>query len=138
MSVYKMFGTDKDAEKKGVWLVYGTAGIRVRRAAKSNRRYKVTLEEKLAPYRRLLESGVTRTDDATERALERVMMEVYAESIVTEWRGIEDPEGNELPFTTENFIKVMTDLPDLWDDVRRGAGEMDLFAVVSEGEQKNS
>ena len=51
---------------------------------------------------------------------------------------VTDREGNELPCTKDNVIKVFTDLPDLFDDVLEQSRKASLFKeTILESEAKN-
>ena len=122
MNLYQRFKTNSDLEgKKGVVLDYGEGvKITILRAGGSNRKYQQILREKLMASGRKLASM---TDDESERG----MIEVYADAVIVAWEGVKDEEGNEVPFTRENVVKIMTDLPELFADVQRAAGAFELF-----------
>jgi len=66
------------------------------------------------------------------------MYETYYDAVVIEWEGVTDEEGNSLKFTQANFIKVMSDLPDLWTRLRDECDNMRNFqdAEVEEAVEK--
>lgn len=139
MSLYKQFKTDSKLEKEGILLQYGTNSkgkdilIRVARAGASNDAYVKRMEAKVKPHRRLIQN------ETIERAvLIGIIREVFAETVVLGWEGVEDENGNELPFTKENCIKLFTDLPDLFEDVQEQAQKAALFrADIREADAKN-
>lgn len=139
MSLYKQFKTDNDLEKTGILLEYGTnsAGepitIRVARAGGGNNQYSKKMELKVKPYRRQIQN------ETMERALiDRILKEVYAETVVLGWENVEDESGKPMAFTTENCIKLFNDLPDLFQDLQEQSQRAALFrADVLEVEAKN-
>lgn len=122
---YELFGTDGDKEKAGIDLDYGDFKIRVARAGGSNRRYFKVLEQKSKPIRRALATGA-----ADPKQVSAIMREVFAETVVLGWEGVTDREGNELPFSKENAVKLFKDLPDLFADVQVQASSYAQFLEV--------
>lgn len=128
MSLYDQFTTDTDLEKKGIVLQYGLnskdkpIGIRVARAGGSNAAYAKRMEFKAKPFRRQIQ-----TETIEKKQLERIVLEVFCETVILGWENVEDAEGNELTYSVENAIKLFTDLPDLFADVQEQAGKAALF-----------
>lgn len=149
MSLYKQFKTDNTLEKDGILLEYGENSkgkpicIRVARAGGSNNAYAKRMEARVKPYRRQIQN------ETMESALvERIVKEVYAETVVLGWENVEfpvlDAQGNqtdkleELPYTTENCIRLFDDLPDLFRDIQEQSQRAALFrAEVREADAKN-
>jgi hypothetical protein len=139
MSLYSQFKTDGSLEKEGILLEYGTTPddkpitIRIARAGGANSAYTKRMEAKVKPYRRQIQN------ETMEAALiDRILKEVYAETVVLGWENVQDEAGKVLPFTVENCIKVFTDLPDLFKDVQEQSQRAALFrADVLEADAKN-
>lgn len=122
-SMYSLFGTDKAMEQSGIVLDYGSAGkIKVARAGGSNSRFAKALEAKMRPYRRQFEAG-TMDDEVANKLL----IEAFAEGVILGWEKVKGPDGKELKFSRENVIKLFTDLPDLFADVREQAMKVSNF-----------
>lgn len=128
MSLYKQFSMDQSLEKKGILLEYGEnsdgtmIALRIARAGGSNKRYERRLEKAFKPYRRQIQAGT-----ADEKVLRRALIEVFAETVVLGWENVHDENGEPLPFTKDNCVKLFNDLPDFFDDVRDAASSYDLF-----------
>lgn len=128
MSLYKQFKTDGDIEKKGIILSYGEnergeeIWFRIARAGGANRAYERAVEAKTRPYRRQIQN-----ESADPVVLERVLREVYAETIILAWGGVDTPDGEPLAFSRENAVKLLHDLPDLFRDIREQASKIALF-----------
>lgn len=139
MSLYTQFETDREIEKTGIVLDYGFNSkkqpiqIRIARAGGANERYSKLLELRTKPYRRQIQN------ETLENAVaEKITKEVYAQTVVLGWTGVEDRDGNEMPFTQENCVKLFTDLPDLWSDVQSQSTRASLFrAEILEADAKN-
>lgn len=140
MSLYNAYETDRSAEVDGVHLEVGTdskgriSTIRVRRAGGANQQFAKVFEFKSKPYRRLMEIPGA-LDPAVQ---ERIMREVYAESVVVGWENIEDRDGNPMEFSKDNVLRLFTDLPDLFRTIMKESQDMALFRkVTAESEAKN-
>lgn len=126
--LYKQFATDENLEKSGILLDYGTTEegkpirIRIARAGGQNAKFQQTAEIVLKPYRRQLQN-----ETIDPKVLEQLYRVIYARAVVIGWENVTDAEGNELAFTEENVIRVFTDLPDLFKDVREAAEKAALF-----------
>lgn len=139
MSLYKKFETDRSLEKQGITLDYGPNSkgvaieIQIARAGGSNDAYLKRMEAKAKPHRRQIQH------ETIERAqLENIVKEVYAETIVLGWSGVEDRDGNDMPFSKDNCLKLFNDLPDLYADIQEQAQSSALFRMtVREGDAKN-
>lgn len=128
MSLYKQFATDKNLEKNGIELQYDKVVFRIARAGGSNERYSKVLEAKCKPYRRQIQ-----TETITPETMERIMREVYAETVVLGWEGVDfeetdnGPAIEDAPFTRDNCIRLFEDLPELFNDIQIQAGKAALF-----------
>lgn len=128
MSLYKQFRTDSDLEVSGIFLEYGENSkkqpirFKVARAGGSNSKFDKVLAEKTKPYR-----GLLKNDSMDPKLAEKLVMHAYCESVLLGWEGVEDENGNELPFSADNAKKLFTDLPDLFADIREQAGRAALF-----------
>lgn len=126
MSLYDLFESDPTAERDGIVLEYGAnkdgtpIEIRIRRAGGENHQFQKTFEAKTKPYRRIMDRLDKKTND-------RIMREIYAESIIVGWSGVQDRDGNTMEFNRENAIKLLTDLPNVFNDIMRQSQNEDLF-----------
>jgi hypothetical protein len=139
MSLYSLFKTDENIEKAGLLIEYGTnskglpIAIRIARAGGSNSAYLKLLDASLKPYRRQLQNDLM--DNPT---VEKVLRTVYAKTIVLGWENVEDEKGEALPFNVDNCVKLFTDLPDLFADIRVQAEKSALFrAEIMANDAKN-
>lgn len=131
---YKLFQTNQNLESgEGVKLEYPGFSITIHRAGGSNKKFAQVLAAKMKPHRQKFERGVL--DDETS---ERIVLETYAESIVVGWDGVKDAKNKKMAFTVDNVIKLFTDLPDLYADIKRQAAELSNFRDANEKvEEKN-
>jgi hypothetical protein len=110
-NLYQTFANDRQAEvERGIRLHFGDAVFTVRRAGGANMKFQSELRRLLRPERKRID-----LDKMPEVEHLQLMMRAYARAVVIGWSNVEDADGNSLAFNEENFVKLMTDLPDLWD-----------------------
>lgn len=122
-----LFKPSGKLEQEGVWLDYGDFRIKITRAGATNDRFKRLMNDKMKPHRRAMAN-----DTMSDKVGDRVTREVWAESIVLGWdsplgANLMPYQGAAFPFSVENCIKLFTDLPDLFIDVREQSMKMGLF-----------
>jgi hypothetical protein len=134
-SIYDLFGMDDNMEKKGIWIDYGPAGsFLIARAGGSNQKFANILQAKTRPYKFQIDNELI--DQETGQ---RLMYEAFAEAVVLDWEGVCDRDGNPIPFSQKNCVKLFEDLPDLFHDLREQASKLANFRQQSlEEAAKNS
>jgi hypothetical protein len=149
-SPYKLFGTKPDLEVAGIVIKYGDeAWFKIARSGGGNKRYLTQMTERLKPYRRQIQ-----TETMDEKLADRIVMEVFVDTVLLDWGSyaperdaageaviqpwIEGPDGAHLPFNRENALKVLTDLPELFRELRAESERLANFvAVTKEEDAKN-
>lgn len=133
MSAYNRFQTDKKLEVEGTRVEYGDFTFILARAGGANKAFQKCIERKSRPYRKQIQKN-----QMDHEVMNRIMLEAYAETIFKGWENMTDENGDDLPFNEENVIKVMTDLPDLWEDVLQVTSSLEVYLLeVREEEAKN-
>lgn len=122
-SIYEMFATDLQIETDGfVHRVSEKISFTLARAGGANANFSKVMEVKTRPHRRQIQ------DDTMDLALANsLLIEAFAETVVLGWKGITDKEGKEVKCTPKNAIKLFTDLPDLFAELREAAGKQSNF-----------
>lgn len=127
---YDQFATDGDAESQGVWLDYGSAGrVRVARAGGSNVRFTRRLEAFGKKYKRQIELEIL--DDSVA---EKELIQIYADTVILGWEDVKGRDGKDLPFSKPNVVQLLTDLPELFRDIREQSTRLALFRELEDGE----
>lgn len=134
-SPYELFETDAEVEKeKGIDIDYGSFQITILRAGGANKKYANVLNAKIQPVRRRMQNGSLSDDESS-----KIYAEVYADSIITGWKGVKDRKGKAIPYTRENVIKLLLDLPELFRDIEARANSFANFRKEDmEEDAKNS
>lgn len=110
MSLYKSFKTNKKLEKtEGIWFAIEEAQFKCKRAGGSNDAFTKAVR-KYNQKRRAVASGAVSREES-----DRELAQIYADHVIMDWKGVTDEKDKPLEFTKENVIKLLVDLPDLFD-----------------------
>lgn len=128
--------TDGDKELNGVWYALdhmppGKRGFgEVKVARINNKRFNQKLREmQAAATVRGVKRGVQSDED---------WVEIYAETILMDWRNFEDDEGEDLPYSQEAAKKALAN-KDFFRDITTIAKTMEAYRVDQREEDvKNS
>lgn len=123
MNLYAAFKTDTKTENlEGVVLNYGDGQkIRILRAGGSNQKFYEAIRRHSSASGELVRVSPDNADAVLSLA------KVYADSIVVGWEGIKDSSGADMSYSKENVIKLLTDLPELFSDIRDAANNAAFF-----------
>ena len=139
MSLYKQYKNNDKKESDGVPVKFGDATITIARAGGGNKRMAFISQESTNRIEEL-QSEVLKlsdNDDPTEAEMEKlaalmkesegIMVKYYANAVVLGWKGVEDEDGNTLEFTKSNVVKVLTDLPEVLNEIKEKSSSLELF-----------
>lgn len=122
-NLYELFETDKNLETEGIWYTFDKdTKFLLARAGGSNARFAKAVEAKTRPYRRQIDNGTI--DNDLGNAL---LIEAFAETVVLSWAGVTDKSGKEMKYSVANCISLLTDLPDLFTELREEATRVANF-----------
>ena len=139
--LYAQFETSSDLETTGIKVEYGLNNSQgkpiafcIARAGGSNKAYQKALEKAIRPHKVLFDNG-NMPDDLAEK----LMLDVFCSTVLIGWENVEDREGKPLAYNQANAVKLMTDLPELYGDLRQQASKVALFrTAILEDDVKNS
>jgi len=117
------FETDEKKEVEGVWHEYAP-GFKLRIARANNPKSEQLRAKLLEPHIIAMRHGKMDAD-----VLSNIVKEVYAKTILVDWEGMLDEEGNEIPYNLENALKAL-DLKDFFDVVHNYAESMRNYKKV--------
>ena len=114
---YGSWETDKELEKTGVWIDQGISGkFKLARAGGNNQAYKQLLRNLVRPYQRQINAGTMDPDVA-----DRLTIEAFSKTVVLDWKDVTGKDKMPLKFSVENAAQLLTDLPDLFTELRAAA-----------------
>jgi hypothetical protein len=120
MDLKKDFSTNKKLEDEGVWIDIGD-GAKLKIARAGNKQANAVSKQLAKPYMAQIQYGKLSDEVATQ-----IAVEVMAKAILLDWKGIQY-DGQEMPYSTDNAIKILTELPDFRDYVSQVANERKTF-----------
>lgn len=126
VSVFKQFGTDRNAEENGKWFKFGTE-IEVKIRRYKSKHTIAAQKEMERPYESMRSRGKLPDDVA-----EKVLMGMICTSIIADWRGIYGDDDQEIPYSPEMAYQLMEALPELRDQIVAVSMEMDGFRAKND------
>jgi len=125
--VRKLFGTDEVKEKDGVVHDLGD-GLKVRIARIGNPNYQKRFQAISKPHKRALRRG-----SLSDEVAEKLLIQCLAETIVLGWEGVEE-NGEEILYSKENAIRILTAYPELRRYIEDIANEMEGYKADEDEE----
>ena len=135
-NLYEMFEMDKDLEREGITVNYGSVKFLIARAGGRNKAFKTVFGAKTKKYRHQIDNE-TLSDDAADR----IIIESYAEAVILGWWSrVEDKDGDpvlnakgeekwvdtvtlkdgkKVKFSVAACIDLFQDLPDLFANLQQ-------------------
>lgn len=124
-SIYDAFKTDPNAEQNGIDLDFGDFKVTIARSGGANKKYEKLIRQKLDRYKRAIAF-----DALPEETAKRVLIECYAEAVVLGWTGVLDENGLPIDFSVENCVKLFTELPEFFTQVREESERVGNFLIA--------
>jgi hypothetical protein len=140
-SIYEIFATDAEVEKKGKWVDVGPANFLLARAGGSNTRFQKAMAAVLRPHQRRMQLGMMEPDEATKLAVGP-----FVDHVLLDWKGVRpikrdeagqimrDPEtrailvGDEIPYAKETAKKLLLEVPDLFTTLQEEAQRVSNYS----------
>lgn len=129
MGFLNKYKTDKTAELEGVWVEVDT-GVEMRIARLNN--------DKARDMRRRLEKPYRSFATIPEKVSEEIMRKVVANAVLVDWKGVTGEDGKIIPYSPETAEKLLTDYPDLLNDVASVAMARETYQSESTEAVKNA
>lgn len=116
-SLYGTWGTDPILATKGIIVVYpldggGEVEFKIKKAGARNVEWKKLYNQIMKPH----------VDELTEETLTEeenglLLSEIYAKSVVLDWKGVNDDQGNPVPFTVLNCMELFQFMPEVLSNI---------------------
>ncbi len=137
--------TNISKELEGIWVEYPEPGFsmkfRVRHAGGSNFAFVSAWTQAMRPYGKVLDR-VSSTNQKVIEQMRAALAKVFVDHCLMGWEGesLVDEKGEALPFTKENALKVLTQIPAVFDWLKEQAGADENYrdgSIDLEAEAKN-
>ena len=130
-----IYGTNKEDEANGKWFdITEDFSVKLKRMGGEN-------GKKIAEKRALLfkpfatQIKKNTLDEATQTSL---FMRVFTDAVMTDWKGLTDENGQDIPFSSDYAHKLLTEMPDLFYDLLDIAQDRHSFNIQEREELGNS
>lgn len=106
-----LFKTDSELEQGGVWFkISAETSFCLKRFGGTNaQKVKLAMAKYHKPHARLIENDALPLEEVN-----KIMAQVVASACLVDWKGVV-VDGQELPCTQENAVKLFTALPELFN-----------------------
>lgn len=127
-SIYSQYETNKETETNGKFFNYGETEdgkqIRFKLALmyRTNKNYAKALDRVTKQNARAIELGSMSVAQS-----EKLVLDLFVKHILLGWENVLDRDGSELVFSQENAVRLLTDLPTLYDRLQADAREVSNF-----------
>lgn len=142
MSLYAKFKTNVDTETQGIEIALVGAEnadktvptFLLSRMGGSNKAYSKALEKGTKPFRRQNQMGML-----PEEVIRPIVRKAFCETVLKGWRNVFDENEKPFPYSQQNALKLMEDLPDVYEILQQEAMDISNFRDKAvENEAKNS
>ena len=128
LSIYEMYETDMAKEVEGFWYpVNKKISIKMARAGGANLEFSKAMEASTRPHRK--RGGAFEGDNVDIELATELMRDAFAETIILDWKGITTKDGKKVACSPAAAKKLLTDLPDLYLELRDAAGAASNFRM---------
>lgn len=105
-----LYKTDTSFEKEGIWMAVGPeVEFRVKRFGGEN---SIAVSKAMAKYHKPHAKKLA-TGSLSQEEINKIDAQVFAEACLTDWKGVTDDAGKEIPFSFEKAVEILIDLPEL-------------------------
>ena len=126
------FATDLDLEENGVWVDIGDGG-KLKVARMGNPRYQEAVRRISKPHKTQIRNKTISEDLSGE-----LLLKAMADSILLDWKGIEDDKGKPIKYSADMAYTLMRDLRDFRNLVVELATEQAAFRREEMNAEGNS
>ena len=122
MKLSDRYAFDKSAFEEGTWVPLGD-GMAVKVRSPQSAHSKAIRRKLEAPHAALTRNGRELPDDIAET----ILLQQMAQSLIIDWKGIENDDGTPLEATPENIEATLRKYPFFRDDVGMVLANRDTF-----------
>lgn len=123
------FKADDTLEKEGSeFALNDKIKFRLLRFHQNNPKIKAAFARHYKPYARQMEMGTLPQEKSDE-----ISIRVFIETSLVGWEGVEDGEGNPIPFTSENALNLLKSMPELFTELWKHANTFSNYQAHDVG-----
>ena len=123
--------TNTDAETEGVKVeVNDQVAFIIRRAGGRNQDYRRALTEGYKKHKRRIDVDAM----SNEELEEKILRPAFIKHVVVDWEGVEDENGDDVPFTLANCAEYFRVVPDVYATLSAIASDISYFRTQDDKE----
>lgn len=122
ISAYDQFDSDASLESSGVWVTVGTMEFKLARAGGDNDDFVKAVTKNFKPFQAAIAA-----DTMPKQMAQDLVIEVFADTIVKDWRNVFGRDKQPIPYTKDNVKALLKDLPNLFMALQSEAQKISNF-----------
>jgi len=134
MNLYDIFDEQKLDHSETFTLEIEDGDVKVSfelaRAGAENKKFGTKLNALMKPYKYAMQKGTMKDEQA-----ERILCQALADTVIVDWEGVTDREGNPLEYSAEAAAKLLLELPSLRQLIQDEASDVANF-IASERKER--
>ena len=134
MNLYDIFDEQKLDHSETFTLEIEDGDVKVSfelaRAGAENKKFGTKLNALMKPYKYAMQKGTMKDEQA-----ERILCQALADTVIVDWEGGTDREGNPLEYSAEAAAKLLLELPSLRQLIQDEASDVANF-IASERKER--
>jgi hypothetical protein len=134
MNLYDIFDEQKLDQSETFTLEIEDGDVKVSfelaRAGAENKKFGTKLNALMKPYKYAMQKGTMKDEQA-----ERILCQALADTVIVDWEGVTDREGNPLEYSAEAAAKLLLELPSLRQLIQDEASDVANF-IASERKER--
>lgn len=134
MNLYDIFDEQKLDQAETFTLEIEDGDVKVSfelaRAGAENKKFGTKLNALMKPYKYAMQKGTMKDEQA-----ERILCQALADTVIVDWEGVTDREGNPLEYSAEAAAKLLQELPSLRQLIQDEASDVANFIASDRKER---
>lgn len=134
--LYDQYKTNKDLEVSGIFFEAGEIKekdahgndvvlpirFKIARSGGANASFAKAMERESKPYKRAIQTKTLSNDQANT-----IFLRAFVAGSLLGWENVRDANNQPMQFTFDSAVNLLTELPDLFTDLREASQDASLF-----------
>jgi hypothetical protein len=128
MGLYATFKTDAAKETRGIQIPYepnddgSIPTFTIARAGGANVQWALEMERIARPYQRQIQ-----LETLKKSVSDKLVMTCFVRTVLLNWENVFNQKNEPIAYNEENAMQLMTELPDLYNDLFTQSNKLALF-----------
>jgi len=121
-SAYALFESSAEAEANGVWIPIGPFKFKIARAGGGNQAFSKEAMKRFKPFQAAISN-----ETMPKEIADQMVIDIFVDTIVLDWKDVGDREGKPIEFSKEAAKTLLTELPNLFQELQAQAQKTGNF-----------